>query len=99
LFQPHLEKKDPKHFTITPEIQKGDQYGTSRKEGFRIKGERFEQIVIMTDFMNNEAVMRIRDVMYKIGIQKKLLEMNVETGTPLFVGKKVFEFEPLLLKK
>ncbi len=99
LFQPHLEKIDPKHFTIEPEIQKGDHYGESRKEGFRITGQRFEQIVVMTDFMNKEAVMRVRDVIHKMGIQKKLLGMGVETGTPLFVGEKVFEFEPLLLKK
>lgn len=99
LFQPHLNQIDPKHFTVETEVQIGDQYGLARKEGFRIRGKRFEQIVIMTDFMNKEAVMRIRDVMHKMGIQKKLLNMKVITGTPLFVGEKVFDFEPLVLKK
>ena len=99
LFQPHLDKVDPKFFTIEKEIQLGDSFGLPRREGFRISGQRFEQIVIQTDLQNKEATMRIRDVIHKMGIQKKLLEAGAINGTTLFVGKKHFAFEPLVLKK
>ncbi|HID92122.1 TPA: GTPase ObgE [Candidatus Peregrinibacteria bacterium] len=99
LFQPHLDKVDPKFFIVTKEIQQGDQFGTPRREGFRITGQRFEQIVIQTDLQNREATMRIRDIIHKMGIQKKLLAEGAVNGTTLFVGTKHFDFEPLVLKK
>jgi GTP-binding protein len=100
VFQPHLQKEvNPRAWKIEKEVQKGDAYGTPRREGYRITGKRFEQIVVMTDLMNRDAMMRVRDVMYKLGIQKELLRLEVETGTPLFVGEKHFKFEPLLLRK
>jgi len=71
VFQPHLERKvNPRAWKITPEVQKGDHFGAPRREGFRITGERFEQIVVMTEFTNKDAMMRVRDVMHKLGIQK-----------------------------
>jgi len=99
LFQPHLDKVDPKFFIIEKEIQLGDSFGLPRREGFRISGQRFEQIVIQTDLQNREATMRLRDVIHKMGIQKKLLEAGAINGTTLFVGTKHFSFEPLVLKK
>ncbi len=98
IFRPHIDNVDPKHWTIEPEIQKGDAYGTPRREGFRIRGKRFEQIVVMTNFDNAEAVMRVRDVMFKMGIQKELIRMGAVDGTPLFVRDKVYRFEPLKLR-
>lgn len=99
VFKPHLAQKiNPKAWKITKEIQKGTGEGMPRREGYRITGIRFEQIVVMTEFTNKDAMMRVRDVMYKLGIQKELLRMNVPNGTPLFVGEKHFKFEPLLLR-
>lgn len=98
IFRPHIENIDPKHWTITPEVQQGDAYGTPRREGFRIRGKRFEQIVVMTNFDNKEAVMRVRDVMDKLGIQKELLKMGATDGTPIFVKDKTYPFEPLRLR-
>lgn len=98
IFRPHVDNIDPKHWTIEPEIQKGDGFGTPRREGFRIKGKRFEQIVVMTNFDNKEAVMRVRDVMFKMGIQKELSRLGAIEGTPLFVKDKIFPFEPLKLR-
>lgn len=98
VFTPHLQNIDPKRWEITPETKLGTFDGEKRKEGFRVTGKRFEQIVIMTDFFNREAVMRVRDVMYKMGIQKELLRLGAVNGTPVFVGERIFEFEPLLLR-
>jgi GTP-binding protein len=99
VFKPHLTNIDPKHFEIKKHIEPGDNYGKRRKEGYRVKGKRFEQIVVMTDFTNRDASMRVRDVIYKMGIQKKLLSLGAITGDTLFVGKKNFMFEPLKMKK
>lgn len=99
VFKPHLTNIDPKHFEIEKHTESGDHYGKAKKEGYKITGKRFEQIVIMTDFNNRDASMRVRDVIYKMGIQKKLLEMGAITGDTLFVGKKNFMFEPLRIKK
>ncbi len=98
IFRPHVDNVDPKHWTIESEIQKGDAYGSPRREGFRIKGKRFEQIVVMTNFDNKEAVIRVRDVMFKMGIQQELIKRGVIAGTPLFVGDKYYPFEPLKLR-
>ncbi|NDK08556.1 GTPase ObgE [Candidatus Gracilibacteria bacterium] len=39
---------------------------------FTISGDRIEQIVRMTDFLNEEAVMRVYDVLDKIGAMQKI---------------------------
>ncbi len=99
VFQPHLEQKvNPKVWKIEPEVQKGDHFGAPKRVGYRITGKRFEQIVVMTEFTNKDAMMRVRDVMFKLGIQKELLRLNAKTGTHLFVGEKHYRFEPLMLR-
>ena len=99
VFKPHLERKiNPKAWKIEPETQKGDHFGAPRREGYRITGKRFEQIVVMTEFTNKDAMMRVRDVMFKMGIQKELLRLGATNGTYLFVGEKHYRFEPLMLR-
>lgn len=39
---------------------------------FRASGKRLEQIVRMTDFENKEAVMRVYDVLDKMGVMKEV---------------------------
>jgi GTP-binding protein len=82
VFRPHLTV-NPKAFTIEPEA-----------EGFRISGVRIEQIVVQTDFTNPEAVMRVRDVLRKMGIESQLIKLGAGRGTPIIIGKQEFEFEP-----
>jgi len=45
---------------------------------FRASGKRLEQIVRMTDFHNHEAVMRVYDVLEKMGVMKEV-EKKLET--------------------
>ncbi len=82
VFRPHLIL-DPKAFEITLE-----------EEGYRISGQRIEQIVIQSDFSNDEAVMRVRDVLRKMGIEGKLIGLGAEKGATLFFGQKTLEFKP-----
>lgn len=55
---------------------------------FRATGERLEQIVRMTDFENKEAVIRVYDVLEKMGVmqqlEKKLSEIVGDKGNDFF---------------
>lgn len=94
LYQPHLTK-NPKSFTV--EEIKAPQEAEERH--FRISGKRIEQIVIMSDMSNEEAVLRVRDIFRKMGVEKELLRKEAKKGDLLFIGKKQIDFQPNLFKK
>ena len=73
IFQPHLERKNSKRFSI-------EQIGEKK---FRVSGPRIEQIANMTDWSNFEALARLRDVLQKMGIEKELLKMGAASGAKL----------------
>jgi hypothetical protein len=52
----------------------------------------------MSDFGNREAILRVRDVLRKMGIETKLLSMGAEEGTMLYFGKKELVFQPDVLR-
>lgn len=66
VYQPHIEE-DSRYFEISEDSEE--------KEGgkvFRVTGKRINQIAIMTDFDNEEALDRLWDVFQKIGVWKEL---------------------------
>jgi len=85
IFRPN-QNISPRNFQILVE-----------KNGFRISGKRIEQIAIQTDFKNNEAVARLRDIFRKTGIEKELIKKGAEFGTPIFLGEKKINFRPKIL--
>ncbi len=89
VLKPHLkDAESAKKWHIEPE-----------KNGFRIYGTRIEQIAVMTNYENPEAVMRLRDVFKKLGIEKALLRLGAQMGAKLFLKDKELEFVPSVLKK
>ncbi len=84
VFRPHLEKQDTRNYTIEKE---GD--------GFRIKGKRIEQIAIMTDMTRRGAIVRVHDVLSKIGAQKQMKSMGAQEGDPIYIGERKFEFRDI----
>jgi Obg family GTPase CgtA-like protein len=56
------EDDDPRNYTI---VDQGDLR-------FVVSGKRLEQIVRMTDFDNKEAIMRVYDILEKIGAIRKI---------------------------
>jgi len=88
VFRPHLEEVNPKRWTITPE-----------GKGYRISGKRIEQITVMTDIKVLDAMMRLRDIFQKIGIERELLRLGAIRGTPLYIGEQEIPFEPFLLRR
>lgn len=81
LYRPHLE--NPKYFAV-------EKVG---KKQFRVRGERVEQIFNMTDMANREAVMRARDVLKKMGIDRELKKIGAKDGDILYVGKRQIDFQ------
>ncbi len=83
VFRPHLVQ-NPKAFEITQE----------EENTFRISGQRIEQIVIQSDFSNPEAVLRVRDVLRKMGIESKLVARGAVKGSTIRIGEKSLDFKP-----
>lgn len=75
-----LPEDDPRSISITVERD-----GVKKKH-FRIKGKRLEQIAIMTDFDNPEAVARVYDVCEKMGVVKELRRRGAHFGDELHIG-------------
>lgn len=46
--------------------------------GFRVTGQKIEQFAARTDFKNDEAVQRLRDIMKKMGILHELVRRGIE---------------------
>jgi GTP-binding protein len=53
---------------------------------FLITGEKIEQFARRTDFENDEAVQRLRDIMRKIGIMHDLIRAGIEPGHTIRIG-------------
>jgi GTPase len=55
-------------------------------EGFVVTGPKIEQFARRTDFSNDEAVQRLRDIMKKMGIMHELLRHDVMPGQQIQIG-------------
>lgn len=66
------------------------------KRVFRLRGKRLEQIVIMSDLNNPQALDRIYDVLKKMGIVKRLISLGAHDGDILLIGGDEIEFLDIL---
>lgn len=55
-------------------------------DGFQVKGTKIEQFAARTDFNNEEAVQRLRDIMRKTGIMHALQRQGIEPGQIIHIG-------------
>ena len=53
----------------------------------KISGKRLEQFTVMTDFSNEGAVRRFRDVLERIGLLKGIQKLRGDHESPVFIGK------------
>jgi GTPase len=81
IYRPHLEPKS-KYFLVT----------RKNKKLFQISGPRLEQIVIMSDLNNSEALARVYDVLKKFGVNRELSSLGAEPGVSLEIVGKRFEW-------
>jgi len=73
-------------------FKKEDRVKKFTRKVFEVKGKRIEQIVIMTDTNNEEAVDRVHDVMKKMDINKKLKAASAIEGDVVIIAEKRFYF-------
>lgn len=85
--------KETKVFHPEPDLPDARQYTVEKtKKGFRIFGKRIEQIAIMTDFSKRGAVIRLHDVLKKIGADRELTHLGAKEGDPIQIGSRIFAF-------
>lgn len=82
VFRPHLKSMKMSHFEVVKE-----------GEDLRVRGNRIEQLVKMTDFAQRDAEFRVYNNMKKAGILKALKKAGAEEGAVFWVGDKKFEYE------
>jgi GTP-binding protein len=56
------------------------------EDGFMVRGEEIEHFAARTDFTNDEAVQRLRDILQKQGIMHELIRRGIEPGQTIGVG-------------
>jgi GTP-binding protein len=60
--------------------------------GYSISGRKIERFAAKTDFDNPAGVMRLRDIMRKMGIMNELHRQKVDPGTILHIGPYTLEY-------
>jgi GTP-binding protein len=65
-----------------------DEWHITKQEAtFVISGQRIEHFAKRTDFKNEESVLRLRDIMRKVGIIHELNRQDVKTGDVIRIGQ------------
>ncbi len=54
--------------------------------GFRVTGHKIEKFAARTDFENEHGVIRLRDILKKMGIMRKLIKEGIKAGDEIQVG-------------
>lgn len=86
------EKKTVKVFTIA-DAKRSTFKITADSETFIVHSERLEKFAAKTDFVNPHAVMRIYDIMTRMGITKELIKKGAHFGTKIRIAGKELEFK------
>ncbi len=81
VFQPHLEQKS-RSFTVKRQ----------NKKLYIVAGPRLNQIVVMSDLANDQAVARVQDVLNKFGVARELRRLGAESGATLEIAGKRLEW-------
>lgn len=76
-----VPQRNPNAFTIIPE-----------NGGFRVRGQKIEQIVSMLNFAQEEALDRLQRVLERSGISQALREAGIEEGDRVFIEKAEMEW-------
>ncbi len=71
----------------------GDSWQVIKIEaGFRITGQKIERFAKRTDFSNEEAVQRLRDIMRKMGILHELERQGIEAGQKIVINTQSVDY-------
>lgn len=81
IYRPHLDQKS-KRFVIKKQ----------NKKLYYIDGPRLNQIIVMSDLKNQEALARVQDVLNKMGVSRELQRFGAEPGAKLEIAGKRLEW-------
>ena len=87
-----VEKKEVKVFTIA-DTRRSTFKVVPDGEDFIVTSERLEKFVQKTDFSNAHAVMRVYDIMTRMGVTKELTKKGAHFGTKIKILDKEVEFK------
>lgn len=66
---------------------RSDEWAVHKKNGiFYVTGQKVEQFAKRTDFDNEQAVQRLRDIMRRQGIMHQLIRQGIEAGQTIQIG-------------
>lgn len=76
--------------TTVPVLRLADQtkqwQAQKTPDGFLVTGQRIEKFAARTDFSNDQAIRRLRDIMNKMGIMHELARQKAEAGQTISIG-------------
>ena len=76
-------------------IVRPDKTTVEKEDGaWRVRGERVERSVAMTDLDNEEAVTRLQKQLISMGVERLLGELGARRGDEVRIGDTAFDFEP-----
>lgn len=81
VFRPHLDLPEMRQYSIE-----------KTEEGLVIKGRRIEQLAIMTNAAQPGGLLRLYDVLKKIGAYRELYRQGAREGDKFKIGEKAFEY-------
>ena len=83
--------EEPAKVVLRPDIDSGHMGAykiTTDEDGtIRITGKRIEQFTAMTEFANEGAILRFKDVLDKIGLGKAIVRERKDSGAAVFIGE------------
>jgi GTPase len=80
---------------LRPAEGKGQDFTVERTDrGFRVRGERVERWVVMTDLANEEGVRYLQDRLARAGVERDLLRAGARPGDTVEIAGAAFDFEP-----
>ena len=81
IFRPHMEAQS-KAYAVKKK----------NKKLFIVTGPRIEQIAVMSDFANPEAIARVQDILEKFGICREIRRLGGAAGVKIEIAEKRFEW-------
>jgi GTP-binding protein len=81
IFRPHMEAQS-KAYAVKKK----------NKKLFIVTGPRIEQIAVMSDFANPEAIARVQDILEKFGIGREIRRLGGAEGVKVEIAEKRFEW-------
>jgi len=82
--------EDTPDIVLQPDIDTGKMaaYTITRENDrtIRVTGKRIEQFTVMTNFANEGAILRFKDVLEKIGLGKAIARERGDSATTVFIG-------------